>query len=115
MAAHSNDLAFCIASSPCECIERSVSAVAMPEGKGSLSMLMSCRLSGTAMNTPRIDTAASQAIISHDCKTTGFSGSRLTRYSAGIADTSPADDMYPAALAALDIVLFSRIVNGSPG
>ena len=30
-------------------------------------MLISCRLSGIAMNTPRNDSAASQSMISHHC------------------------------------------------
>ncbi len=97
-----------MASAPEECIDFKVSAVAMPDGKGSWSMLMSCRLSGTAMKTPSTDTAASQAIISHHS-----SNRPVVRYNAGMADTRPAEDMYPAALAALAIVLFSRIENGA--
>ena len=53
------------ASVPAVCMLRSVSAVAMPVGKGSWSMLMSCRLSGIAMKTPSIDSAPSQSMISH--------------------------------------------------
>ncbi len=60
----SSALALAIATAPAVCNERSVSAVAIPSGKGSFSTLMSCRFSGTAMNTPSTETAASQAIIS---------------------------------------------------
>ena len=51
-------------------------------------MLMSCRLSGMAMKTPRNDTAASHAMISHhsNCRP-------VTSVRAGMAETSPADAM----------------------
>ena len=64
-AAPKSDRALSTASPPSLCMLVSVSAVAMPEGKGSWSMLISCRLSGIAMNTPSIESAASQRPISH--------------------------------------------------
>src|SRR5262249_46657943 len=97
--AHISDRAFCSASTPEVCIDRNVSAVAIPEGNGNWSILISCRLSGIAMNTPRNDTADSHAMIPHHSSVT-----RALRYRAGSAEPSPADDIYPAALAALDIV-----------
>ena len=64
-AAPNSDRAFTTASPPALCMLESVSAVAMPEGKGSWSMLISCRLSGIAMNTPSMESATSQRPISH--------------------------------------------------
>ena len=84
---------------PSVCIDLSVSAVAIPEGNGSCSMLISWRFSGIAMNTPNAETAPIHVINSHQ-----VSCLPVVRYSAGIAETNPADDIYPAALAALDIV-----------
>ena len=60
-----SDRALATDSAPSLCMLSSVSAVAMPEGKGSWSMLISCRLSGIAMNTPSMERAASQRPISH--------------------------------------------------
>ena len=67
---------------------RSVSAVAIPEGKGSWSMLMSCRLSGMARHTPSSDTAPIQRPTSQPLRSRP-----VVSVSAGIAETSPALDM----------------------
>ncbi len=100
-------LACCIALAPVEWRLLRVSAVAMPEGNGSLSMLMSWRFNGTAMQSPSVATDTSQTII---CPIPiGFP---VQRYSAGIAETSPAEEMAPAALAVLSNEQFSSIVSG---
>ena len=66
------------ASAPDECIDFKVSAVAIPDGNGRPSSLMSCRLSGIAMKTPSSETAHSHAIISHhnNCRPVAISGTR---------------------------------------
>ena len=65
MADQSRALARAMASPPATCMLLRVTAVAMPEGKGSCSILISCRFKGTAMKTPSTEMAASQDIISH--------------------------------------------------
>ncbi len=54
-----------MASPPVVCKLRSVAAVAVPEGKGSLSILINWRFKGMAMQTPSRAIAVTQIIICH--------------------------------------------------
>ena len=82
-------------------------AAAIPDGNRSCSMLIICRLAGTARNTPSIETTPTHTI------STPVPGTASGRsiISAGIAFTTPAPVMYPAAEAHEAMALFSRMLN----
>jgi hypothetical protein len=91
---------------PRSCSDSIVSAVAVPVGKGSFSMLMSWRLIGIAVNTPRREITANQKNIDHG---SGRIPVNINR--AGTAAMLPPPVMKPAAEATEPIALFSSFVN----
>ena len=94
------------ASPPSPCSARKVSAVAVPVGNGSSSMLMSWRLMGTAVKTPSMAMTASQATIA-----TGSGRRPVSRSSAPMAGRFPPPVMNPADDATDPIALFSSAPN----
>ena len=65
-----------------------MAAVAVPEGKGSCSMFIICRFTGTAINTPSIETDAAQIII---CQ--AGNARPVMRYNAGMDEIKVADEI----------------------
>ncbi len=88
------------------CRERIVSAYARPSGNGRRSTSIICRRIGTASMTPRKLTARIHSASCHHTIVTP-----VAMNSAGIALVRPAPVKYPAAEAALAIVLFSSDVK----
>src|SRR5439155_27357902 len=98
------------ASPPFSCSARSVAAAAVPVGKRRPSTLIIWRLVGTARNTPMAEITITHG-ISHRQRVPKSAGmdAALNIISAGIAFTSPALVMEPAAPAVDWRQLFSRI------
>ncbi len=108
--ARNSDFACRAASPPCAWSERSVAAAAVPVGNGSCSMLIICRLVGTARNTPIHEIRITHG-ISHIIRCAKSCGSRsgFSIMSAGMAFAIPAEVMVPAAEAVDCMALFSRM------
>ncbi len=88
-------------------IERIVSAVAVPVGNASASLLISWRLIGIAANTPSAAIAANHATIDHRSGRTA-----VTISSAPNAAMLPPPVMYPAPDATVVSALFSSAPSG---
>ncbi len=110
-SAENSDFACCEAPSPLVCRLLSVVAAAVPLGKGSCSTLIICRLVGTARNTPSHATTAIHGIRTiRRCAKSAGSADGFSMSSAGMAFTSPALVMAPAAEAHDCMALFSRML-----